>query len=44
MPMLEQSLAAWASVRTTELAALNARLKTAGRKEIVGESPAAKKH
>jgi hypothetical protein len=42
LPMLEQSLAAWTNVRTTELAALNARLKAAGRKEIVVEASAAK--
>ena len=42
MPMLERSLAAWSNVRTTELAALNARLKAAGRKAIVVEVSAAK--
>ncbi len=42
MPMLEQSLSAWANVKTTELAALNARLKAAGRKEIAVQASAAK--
>ena len=44
MPMLEQALAAWVNVKTTELAALNARLKAEGRKAIVVESPAATQH
>jgi hypothetical protein len=34
MPAVEQSLATWAAFKSTELAALNARMKAAGKKAV----------
>jgi photosystem II stability/assembly factor-like uncharacterized protein len=43
MPMLERSLSAWSDTKTTQLAALNVRLKAAGRKAVSVQEAAAKK-